>query len=114
MPVRVAECRAILTQRGESRVILRFSDKPPEAILDACRRAGGKYRRVAHSRHAGWYFELDGFNFLRRRLEALGMDELSTRLKAACRPLNREQMQPRLDPCGKKTRIGAVTKTRRS
>ena len=108
--VRVAEARAIITQRGESRVLLRFAERPNETILDALRKAKGSYRRVANSRHSAWYFDLDSFNYLRRRLEGLGLNELSDTLKRACRPLNREQMAPRADPCGKKRRIETVTR----
>jgi len=111
--VRIAEARAIITQRGEPRVLLRFAERPSETILDALRKASGKYRKVANSRHAAWYFEIDGFNKLRRRLEALGLDELSSGLKRACRPLNRAQMAPKVDPCGKKQRIETVNRERR-
>ena len=112
--VRIAEARAIITQRGESRVLLRFAERPNETILDALRKAKGKYRRVANSRHSAWYFDVDSFNYLRRRLEGLGLDEISSGLKRACRPLNRAQMAPKADPCGKKTRrIEIVNRERR-
>ena len=110
--VRIAEAQAILTSRGESRVILRFAEKPNGTILNALRSTGGKYRRVAGSNYPAWYFDLDSFNLLRRKLQALGMDELSSALKRGCRPLNREQMKPRTDPCGKKRTIETVNKTR--
>lgn len=73
-----------MTQRGESRVLLRFQSTPPECVLNVLRQTA-KYRPTAGP-YAAWY--VHDVSRLRRKLHGMGLDKLADKLKSAnCMPL---------------------------
>jgi hypothetical protein len=87
----IQECAAVTTSRGDHRLLLRFSERPPEPVLHALRETG-KYRRAGYGQPPAWY--VSDFNALRRRLAHLGLEQWSEALRRACKPLNQTGGRP--------------------